>query len=149
MAHPDRIEHNPGLVPPLAPATPATRPDQPTRTADGKTFNDILRTKVAQNITPAPVADQVATPEKVYTTRFSAHATARLRQRNLELSDHQLQRLDRAVDRAAAKGSKDALVMMDGTAMVVSVKNRTVITALQQDQAKENVFTNIDSAVIA
>jgi flagellar operon protein len=53
------------------------------------------------------------------------------------------------VDRAAAKGSRDSLVLLDQTAMVVSVKNRTVITALGRDQARDNVFTNIDSAVIA
>ena len=53
------------------------------------------------------------------------------------------------MNKAAAKGSKDALVMMDDTAMVVSVKNRTVITALPKEQARDNVFTNIDAAVIA
>ena len=53
------------------------------------------------------------------------------------------------MDKVAAKGGRDALVMMDDVAMVVSVKNRTVITALGRDQAKDNVFTNIDSAVVA
>lgn len=149
MAEPNRIDLNPGLVPPLAPATPATRPEQPARTADGKTFDQILRSKVAQGVSSTPAADEAAAPERAFTTRFSAHAAARLRQRNIDLTDAQLERLDRAIDRAAAKGSKDALVMMDGTAMVVSVRNRTVITALHQDQARENVFTNIDSAVIA
>ena len=52
------------------------------------------------------------------------------------------------VDRAAAKGAKESLVMIDDVALVVSVKNRTVITAVDKAQLKENVFTNIDSAVI-
>jgi flagellar operon protein len=150
MAQPDRIEHNPALVPPLAPTGPASKPDQPARTSDGKTFNDILRSKVAQTIAPAAPTETPSTDAAGnVTVRWSAHATARLRQRGIEMTTGQLQRLEGAVNRAAAKGSKDALVMMDGTAMVVSVKNRTVITALHQDQARDNVFTNIDSAVIA
>jgi flagellar operon protein len=152
MAQPDRIDINPALVPPLAPASPATRPDQPGRTADGQTFKDVLRSKVAQTVAPAPqTADEAApaAPGADINVRFSAHAMARLRQRNIDLSPAQMQRLGNAVDRASAKGSKDALVMLDGTAMVCSIKNRTVITALHQDQARENVFTNIDSAVIA
>jgi flagellar operon protein len=52
------------------------------------------------------------------------------------------------VDRAAAKGARESLVMMDDVALVVSVKNRTVITAVDRAHLKDNVFTNIDSAVI-
>jgi flagellar operon protein len=65
------------------------------------------------------------------------------------MTEAQLVRLEQAVDRAASKGGRDSLVMMDDTALVVSVKNRTVITALHREQARDNVFTNIDSAVIA
>ena len=60
-----------------------------------------------------------------------------------------LDRLNGAVQRAADKGSRDALVLMDNVAMVVSVKNRTVVTVVDKDSLKQNVFTNIDSAVIA
>jgi flagellar operon protein len=58
-------------------------------------------------------------------------------------------RLESAVDKLAAKGARESLVLLDDNAMVVSVRNRTVITALSREQARENVFTNIDSAVIA
>jgi len=51
-------------------------------------------------------------------------------------------------DKAAAKGSKQSLFMMGDTAMVVSIKNRVVITAVDSDSMKDNVFTNIDSAAI-
>ncbi len=60
-----------------------------------------------------------------------------------------MERLQGAVQRAANKGSRDALVLMDNLAMVVSVKNRTVVTVVDKDNLKQNVFTNIDSAVIA
>nr|WP_315439099.1 TIGR02530 family flagellar biosynthesis protein [uncultured Selenomonas sp.] len=82
-------------------------------------------------------------------TRFSAHAKARIEQRGVDLTADDLARIDDAVDRMAAKGVRDALIYMShGLAMVVSVKNRTVITALDDASAKENIFTNIDSAAI-
>ena len=82
-------------------------------------------------------------------TRFSAHAKARIEQRGVRLTADDITRLDAAVDRMAEKGVRDALVYMSrGLAMVVSVKNRTVITALDEASAKENIFTNIDSAAI-
>ncbi len=59
------------------------------------------------------------------------------------------QRLDDGVTRAAGKGAREAVVFVDGTAFVVSVRNRTVITAVDRDHMRDHVFTNIDSAVIA
>ena len=152
MSQPERIGSDPIHAQPIAPlGTPGQPPGAPARTPDGKTFNEILRTKVGLTIAPAPeTTDKVAAePTRESSIRWSAHATARLRQRGIELTDAQHVRLENAVDRAARKGSKDALVMMDDTAMVVSVKNRTVITALPKELARDNVFTNIDAAVIA
>ena len=83
-------------------------------------------------------------------TRFSAHAKARIEQRGVDLTADDLARIDDAVDRMAAKGVRDALIYMShGLAMVVSVKNRTVITALDDASAKENIFTNIDMYITA
>jgi flagellar operon protein len=145
MSSPDRIDHNPALIPPLQPAAPR-QAESLKRTSDGRTFDEILRTKVGEKIGTAAPEQGAASPISV---KWSAHAAARLQQRGISLTDTQLGRLESAVDKAAAKGSRDALVMMDDTAMVVSIKNRTVITALTRDQARDNVFTNIDSAVIA
>lgn len=147
MNLPDRIEHNPAIVPPLQPVGPQ-KAAQPGRTPDGKTFADVLRTKVGEQIAPH-VGDEAKPAELAVTVKWSAHAAARLKQRGIDLGDAQLKRLESAVDKAAAKGSRDSLVMLDDIHMVVSVKNRTVITALGKDQAKDNVFTNIDSAVVA
>lgn len=150
MSQPERININPATIQPLQPQPPGTTSLEPGRTADGRTFEDVLRSKVLREVPAAPSAP-VAVPDAApgSSIAWSAHATARLRQRGIELSDTQQARLETAVDKAAAKGAKDALVLLDDTAMVVSVKNRTVITALGTHQAKENVFTNIDSAVIA
>ncbi len=80
--------------------------------------------------------------------KVSKHAETRLQSRELSLDGEKWQRVLDGVDRAAAKGSKESLVMVDDIALVVSVRNRTVITAVGQEHLKENVFTNIDSAVI-
>ena len=80
--------------------------------------------------------------------KFSRHAIERLQTRAIRLEQHDLSRLNEAFRKAEAKGCKESLVLMDDLALVVSVKNRTVITAVDGDSRKENVFTNIDSALI-
>jgi flagellar operon protein len=80
--------------------------------------------------------------------RFSAHATARLESRGVSFDSGQLERLGHGIDAAAAKGSREALVLVDQVAMVVAVRNRTVVTALGQEDQQPAVFTNIDTAVI-
>lgn len=81
--------------------------------------------------------------------KFSGHAQKRLKARNIELSSEQLDRMSDAMDRAAGKGARDSLLMVDNVAAVVSVANRTVVTVVDSDSMKDNVFTNIDSAIIA
>lgn len=80
--------------------------------------------------------------------KFSAHAEARMRLRNVELGEAQLAKLQDAVDRAKGKGARESLIIMEGNAFVVSVRNNTVITVVDGASAKDNVFTQIDSAVL-
>jgi flagellar operon protein len=80
--------------------------------------------------------------------KFSQHAQDRLKARNITFSATDLANLEGAVNSVAQKGGKESLVMMGDSALVVSVKNRTVVTALDRTQMRGNVFTNIDSAVI-
>jgi len=80
--------------------------------------------------------------------KFSKHAEARMQDRNIHLSSEQRAKINQAVDKAQQKGVKDTLVLMDNLAFVVNVKNKTVITAANSNELKENVFTNIDGAVI-
>jgi len=82
-------------------------------------------------------------------TRFSSHAQMRIEARDIDLKPEQLARIDRAVDSAAEKGAAKALVMLDDMALIVGVQKRTVITVVDGQHLKENVFTSIDSAVIA
>ena len=80
--------------------------------------------------------------------KFSAHAQQRLEMSRTSLTDGDLARINDAVQKAASKGARESLILMDNLALVVSVKNRTVITAVDGQRMKENIFTNIDSAVI-
>jgi flagellar operon protein len=128
---------NPALLPPGtppvgAPASGGTPGTQRRETVQGKSFADTLKeTGAAQGL------------------QFSKHALARVERRGIALDATTLQRLSEGVSRAAGKGARDSLVLVDGTAFVVSVANHTVITAVGSEHMKDNVFTNIDSAVIA
>jgi len=93
----------------------------------------------------AQVLDQKLPTQGV---KFSQHAQDRLRARNINFSANDLANLEGAVNSVAQKGGKESLVMMGNSALVVSIKNRTVVTAMDRTQMKGNVFTNIDSAVI-
>ena len=81
--------------------------------------------------------------------KFSKHAIQRLELRNINLSDDQMKRLASGTDKAGAKGIKDSLVIVDDYAFIVNVPNKTVVTAMDQTIDKDNIFTNIDGAVIA
>ncbi len=81
--------------------------------------------------------------------KFSTHASRRLESRNISLSETDLQKLESAVGKAAAKGAKDSLVMMDKTAFIVNIPNKTVVTAMGIDNESDNIYTNIDSVVFA
>lgn len=80
--------------------------------------------------------------------KFSNHAIERMRTRGISYSPEDISKLSDAISRAAAKGSKDSLVLMKDSALIVSVKNNTVVTVMDKNALKENVFTNIDSTVV-
>ncbi len=81
--------------------------------------------------------------------KFSKHAQERLSERNITLNQADMSNLHHAIAMAEKKGSQDSLVLLRDMAFIVSVKNKTVVTAMQGETMRENVFTNIDSAVIA
>lgn len=92
---------------------------------------------------PEGSLDQIRAP-----LRFSAHASQRLKERKIALDPQTLTRVNDAVDKAAAKGIEDTLVLTSEAALIVSVKNRTVVTAMDRNSIQGNVFTNIDGAIV-
>ncbi len=131
----NRIGGQPGILPGPAPR-PAGTPVEIPPSASGTSFRSILEQTSATSATGSEPL------------RFSAHAIQRLQSRNITLTSDDISRMNDMADKAAAKGAKQSLFIVRDAAMVVSIKNRTVITAVDQDSMKENVFTNIDSAAI-
>lgn len=86
---------------------------------------------------------------KVDELKFSAHAQSRIKSRNLSMTPQVMEKLNNAVSGAASKGSKDSLILMPNMAFIVNIPNRTVVTAMDGESVRDNVFTNIDSTVIA
>jgi flagellar operon protein len=126
-----QIPHNAALIPPgIGALTNAPAPAPATTAPSGTKFADVLAQRASG-------------------VQFSGHALARLQRRGIDVGPATLQRLDNGVDRAAAKGSRSSVVFVDSTAFVVSVANKTVITAVDRDHMRDHVFTNVDSAVIA
>lgn len=80
--------------------------------------------------------------------KFSNHAVERMVSRGITFQPDEIQKLNDAVSRAEAKGAKNTLVLTDESALIVSVKNKTVVTVMDKNALKENVFTNIDSTVV-
>lgn len=124
-------------IAPLGPVTGAGAASAPARTGGSAApgFDRILSSKL-----------QTAEPPGAL--RWSAHAVQRLQQRQIAITPEVQQRLEGAVDKLAAKGGRESIVLVDRMAFVVSVKNRTVITAVDQAGMRDQVFTNIDSAVL-
>ncbi|MDO5020690.1 MAG: TIGR02530 family flagellar biosynthesis protein [Lachnospiraceae bacterium] len=104
----------------------------PVKTTDGKSFQEILESA------------QSSSRE----VRFSKHAAQRLSNRNIELTQNQKERLQAGTAKASQKGIRESLVLVDQLAFIVNIPNNTVVTAMQQNETDENIFTNIDGAVI-
>ena len=110
-----------------------SRSSTPVKSTDGKSFQEILESR------------QLGTGNEV---KFSKHASGRLAERNIRLTENQMDRLTEGAKKAGAKGIKESLVIVDQLAFIVNIPNNTVVTAMNQQDAAENVFTNIDGAVI-
>lgn len=82
------------------------------------------------------------------TLKFSKHASMRLENRNINLTNEQNSRLESGVQKASEKGINESLVIVDSLAFIVNVPSKTVVTAMEQSETAENIFTNIDGAVI-
>lgn len=99
-------------------------------TSDVKPFSEVLKSKI----------DGI---------RFSAHASTRIRSRNIPMNEEIVGKLEKAVAGAAEKGARDSLILMNNCAFIVNIPNRMVVTAMDGKSLNNNIFTNIDSAVLA
>lgn len=108
--------------------------------------------KVQQKSSPSGVNDFRTTfldeLNKQQPLKFSAHAQKRLLERNIELGEADIKELEKAVEKAEAKGARESLLLYGDLALITSIKNKTVVTAVDSESMQEHVFTNIDSALI-
>lgn len=113
-------------------------------------LNQTKKTQNAENsqISFREILEQTAEKSDSVDLKFSKHAVNRLADRKIELTDSQLERLNEGTAKASEKGIKESLVLMDELAFIVNIPNHTVITAMSQTETDENVYTNIDGAVI-
>lgn len=109
--------------------TPKT--EQKTNKKPTTSFKDILNTAIENQ------------PLKI-----SNHAQQRLEQRNVVLNAQDMNKLENAIKKAEQKGARESVLFYKDTAFVTSIRNKTIITAVDSNSAEENIFTNIDSAVI-
>lgn len=149
-----KLANNLSRIENLIPKAPSEiRSDKATGSAEGAkesgSFRETLEGLIAN--TPAQEtakAGNLAKAGEAQTLKFSNHAIERMQSRGISYDPARLAKLDEAVKKAAAKGSKDTLVLMDDSAAIVSVKNNTVVTVMDKNNLKENVFTNIDSTIV-
>ena len=105
--------------------------ETPATDANGKSFADLFK----ENISSRGLT-------------FSKHALQRMDSRQIEVSPELLSQMNDAVEKARGKGVKDALILNGGTAFIVNVPSSTVVTTMSGGEMQDNIFTNIDGAVI-
>jgi flagellar operon protein len=115
----------------------AMKPKSPTASPLGPVSGDVSAKGLSTDLS------QVKAPLK-----FSAHASQRLQERKISLDPGTMMKVNDAIDKADSKGIEDTLVLTKDAALIVNVKNRTVITAMDRNSLAGNVFTNIDGAVV-
>ncbi|MCC6278006.1 MAG: hypothetical protein IT289_08840 [Oligoflexia bacterium] len=128
----------------VGPASPTgTRPTKGDQASGlgGPSFGEVLGSQIAE-----PKPNNLA--PKTEGLKFSQHALERMKMRGISFKPEDMGKLNEAIDRAAQKGSRETLVLMGDNALIVSVKNKTVVTAMDREAMKEKVFSNIDSTVI-
>lgn len=64
------------------------------------------------------------------------------------MTDTLIDKLNTAADNARDKGAKDVVMIGSDAAFVVNIPNNIVITAMNGNEMKNSIFTNIDSAVL-
>ena len=102
-----------------------------------------------QNAFGAMLRDQVdAKTRGAQPVNFSKHALARAEERGIELTPNLMERLSSSVEKAQEKGATNILAFDDSRAFIINIPYGRVITTMSQEEMKENIFTNIDGAVL-
>lgn len=126
------VIYNNKPIMPIGKGIPTTKPAENNNISKGTSFDALYREELS----------------KQSEVKFSKHAMERLQMRNINLSKEDMNKIGDAVNKAAEKGVKETLIIMGNSAFIANVKSKTIITAATGENLKDNVFTNIDGAVI-
>lgn len=77
--------------------------------------------------------------------KISAHAKQRMEERNIHLEEKDLKTLQGAMENLEQKGAQESLILYKEYAFIASVRNRTIITSMSNQEL--DIITNIDSAI--
>lgn len=124
----------------LGPLAEALRP-QASPPGDAHLFKGALRDATKEKVNGTVLRNTAS-------LKFSNHAVDRMQNRGIRFSPEDLAKIEAAAAKAEAKGAKNCLLINDQAAMIVSLKDQTVVTVMDKNNLKENVFTNIDSTVM-
>lgn len=80
--------------------------------------------------------------------KISKHASERMKERNIEITDQLWQTIGDKVQEARHKGVTDSLVVLNEAALLVSNKNNTVVTAMNKQESTSRIFTNINGTIL-
>lgn len=120
-----------------------------------RNITPITKQRIGTHISDKPVINKGESFDEVLKkeiskedVKFSKHARERLQKRNISFTPQDLKNISNAVEKAEKKGIKDTLIIMGNTALIANVRSKTVITAATEESLKDNIFTNIDGAII-
>ena len=124
------------------------------KSAKGEMSDKILNSSFADTLSEQVAKSELkAGPEKSAEVKskpilqFSNHALERMNSRGIHFTPDQITKIEQGMQKAGEKGAKESLVLTEDSALIVSLKNNTVVTVMDRNMLKENVFTNIDSTV--
>ena len=139
------INNNINSIERMAEAISKRKKQDVNATYNGPSFTEILSRQKSIDELVADRTEQTVVSGGI---RFTKHADARLMQRNIRLTDDQMTRLEEGTRKASDKGIKESLVLVDDLAFIVNTDKKMVITAIDQNSSEDNIYTNIDGAVI-
>jgi flagellar operon protein len=103
-----------------------------------------IANNTSEKVSFKDILDNVKTKSEGFT--ISKHAALRLNEINFTEDD--MKQIEKGFQIAKDKNSKNTVMLYKDVALIASVENKTLITAVEKERAKDNIFTNIDSVVI-
>lgn len=103
-----------------------------------------INTKINNKASFQDVLDSVKSRDEGFIV--SKHAALRLNEINFTEED--MKKIEKGFKIAQDKNSKNTVMLYKDIALIASVENKTLITAVDRERAKDNIFTNVDSVVI-